>query len=297
MNIRQLRSFVVLAETLHFGQAAQRLNITQPPLSRQITALEDTVGTMLFERHSRSVMLTAAGMSFYKNVARLLDELDAAVMTARAHAVGDSGELKVAFTMYSAWNVLPEAVSNFSGMYPKVTLILNETLPRDLNISLINGEADVGISFTMKFNNQLRTKPLYREPLCAVLPYDHPLADLKKISVQALAQEPFVTFPKSTAPALHKAVMDCCEKYNFVPEIKVEAHLQQTIVNLVAKGLGVALVPNSMRRMQLEGARFISLEESNFIEQSIYWRENNTNPCLKHFIQCFKPIKNNSYLD
>lgn len=285
MDIRQLRSFLTLADTLNFRRAAERLNITQPPLSRQIAALEESIGTPLFWRHSRSVGLTPAGEQFRMDVSRLLDDLDVAVQSARSAAEGERGTLTIAFTMYAAWNILPELVSSFSDAYPDVALALDETLPRDLHAALVNGSADVGISFPLRFAHTLQYRPLFHEPLCAVLPETHRLAGETIVSVGDLAPDPFITFPGTTAPALHEAVTACCGLYDFEPSIRVEAHLQQTIVNLVAKGLGVALVPNSMRRMQLAGAVFLPLVESPQVEQGVYWNADNPNPCLHRFIE------------
>lgn len=280
MNIRQLHSFIAVAETLHFGMAAEQLNMTQPPLSRQIAALEDDIGTALFERHSRSVVLTPAGESFYHNIKKLLGELDFAVTSARAAARGEQGQLTVAFTMFAAWGVVPSVVSAFSKRYPQVALKLNETLPPDLPEALRTGKADVGITLPLSYRHELESQLLYREPLCAVVPDKHHLAERKEISVAELAKERFITFPESTAPALHSAVMQCCRQEEFEPQVLVETHLQQTIVNLVAEGLGVALVPASMSRMQLAGARFLALTKTTYIELYAYWHPQSANPCL-----------------
>lgn len=291
MNIRQLRSFIVLAETLHFGRAAEQLNMTQPPLSRQIAALEADVGATLFERHSRAVKLTAAGDNFYHNIKRLLGELDFAVKSAAAVAKGERGQLSVAFTMYSAWGVLPAVVSAYSRRYPEVSLKLNETLPPDLPEALMTGNADVGISFPLPHSQPLTSRPLFREPLCAVVPSQHWLAEKATISVAELANERFVTFPETTAPALHDAVMRCCRQGGFEPKVKVETHLQQTIVNLVAEGIGVALVPASMRRLQLPGAVFLSLTQKAYVELHVYWNERSANPCLPRFIDSLSSLQ------
>ncbi|KAA1173980.1 LysR family transcriptional regulator [Marinobacter salinexigens] len=285
MDLKHLRSFLVLAETLNFSRAAQRLNITQPPLSRQIATLEESIGTPLFWRHSRSVVLTPAGEQFRQDISRLIGDLDFAVESARLAAYGGRGKLTLAFTMYAAWNVLPDMVARFSAEYPDVSLSLSETLPRDLHDSLIQGLADVGLSFPFRFDHTLQYKPVFREPLCAVLPASHRLSSQTSVSAGDLAQDAFITFPKTTAPALHEAVTNCCESYGFKPAIKVETQLQQTIVNLVANGLGVALVPDSMRKLRLEGAAFLSLKDSPVIEQGLYWNEHNPNPCVQRFIE------------
>ena len=286
MNLRHLQSFVMLAETLHFGEAARRLHMTQPPLSRQIAALEAALGVQLFTRHSRSVVLTPAGSNFYHNALRLLDDYDFAVRSARATARGESGELRIGFTMCAAWSVLPDLLAEFREAQPEVTLKLTETLPKDLQTSLLRGEVDIGISFPLPPGSAsaLHFRRLFSEPLCAVLPQQHRLAGRERVSAGELAEEAFVTFPHSTAPELHEAVSSCCLHYRFEPDIRLETNLQQTIVNLVAKGLGVSLVPQSMSRMQLEGAVFRPLEYSPAVEQGVFWNADNPNPCLPLFL-------------
>ena len=289
MNIKHLRSFVVLAETLHFGQAAKRLHMTQPPLSRQISALEDALGVTLFERHSRSVVLTAAGENFRHNARRLLEDYEFAVRSAQSTARGEMGELRIAFTMCAAWSVLPDLLARFREHCPDVSLKLKETLPKDLHADLLSGEVDVGISFPAAAADRLSYQEVLRESLCAVLPAQHPLAARAAISAGELAEEAFVTFPGSTAPELHEVVSDCCLHYQFEPDIRLETNLQQTIVNLVAKGLGVSLVPESMSRMQLEGAVFVPLEYSRPVAQGVYWQPQNMNPSLQRFLSIIPP--------
>lgn len=286
MDVRRLQYFIALAETLHFGRAAQRLHITQPPLSRQIATLESALGTPLFTRNSRSVALTSAGEDFYCHARRLLSELDLAVHSAQATARGEQGELRIGFTMYAAWNVLPQLLKRYAGQHSGVRLSLCETLPRDLQQALNAGEIDLGIAFPSPVAAPLDYRALFCEPLCAVLPATHPLAGKSHIDAGALSAEPFVTFPRSTAPALHAAVTACCEQAGFEPNIRLETHLQQTIVNLVAAGFGVALVPNSMRRMQLPDAVFKPLSDSPQIEQGLFWNSRNANPCLAEFLEC-----------
>lgn len=286
MNLRHLQHFVILAETLHFGQAAKRLHMTQPPLSRQIIALEKSLGFQLFVRHSRSVALTPAGEHFYHTAKRLLDDFEFGVQAAQAVSRGERGELRIGFTMCAAWSILPELLAVFRESYPNVSIKLNETLPRDLQETLQRGDIDIGISFPMAQAQSLSYQPMYQEALCAVLPSDHPLAQVPQVSVGDLADESFVTFPAATAPELHQAFMACCHRYHVEPDIRLETHLQQTIVNLVAKGLGVSLVPDSMRRMQLEGVIFKPLEYSVQVEQGIFWNTHNLNPCLQPFLAC-----------
>ena len=284
MHIRHLRHFVVLAETLHFGQAAKRLHMSQPPLSRQILTLEETLGFDLFQRNSRAVSLTPAGAAFYQQAKRLLDEFDFAVRSSQAIARGERGELRIGFTMCAAWSILPELLASFGEAFPDVAVTLHETLPKDLHGALLSGDVDVGISFPVPDEPRMHYQPLFQEPLCAVLPADHRLAQQPALRTADLADEAFITFPASTAPELHEAVMTCCQHSGFQPRIHLQTNLQQTIVNLVARGLGVSLVPESMRRMQLEGALFLSLDTSPMVEQGMFWNEHNQNPCLQPFL-------------
>ncbi|MES1926471.1 LysR family transcriptional regulator [Salinisphaera sp. T31B1] len=286
MDFRQLRYFATVAETLNFGAAARQLNITQPPLSRQIAALEARLGVTLFRRSSRSVVLTPAGADFHVHVRQLLEDMDRAERAVRATAAGDRGELSVGFTMYAAWNVLPRLVRAFSDHRPAIAIRLEETLPGQLDDALACARADVGIGFPAQLRPSLQYRPLFREPICAVLPSTHRLADRTRIAVDELAGEPFVTFPRATAPALYEALAHCCARHGFEPNIRLETHLQQTIVNLVAAGLGVSLVPESMRRMQLSGAVFRAIHDAPEIEQGIYWSTDNRNPCLAPFLDC-----------
>ena len=285
-DLRQLRYFVALAETLHFGRAAERLHITQPPLSRQIADLEASLGTALLVRNSRSVSLTPAGRSFYQHAREVLAALDLAVRASHAIARGDRGELRLSFTMCAAWNVLPRLLRHYRQGYPEVEVRLEEIVPRDLEQALTSGSVDLGISFPAAGASRLHYRRLLDEPLCAVLPADHPLAAHAEVAAPELAGEDFISFPASTAPALHAAVSGHCRQHGFAPRVRLETHLQQTIVNLVAEGLGVALVPDSMRRMQLPGAVFRPLRDAPRVEQGLFWSAHNDNPCIAGFLAC-----------
>lgn len=286
VDFRQLRYFLALADTLHFGRAATLLHISQPPLSRQIAALEEELGVVLFNRTSRQVELTAAGRHFQEQAARIIEALDVAVRSTQATERGERGVLRVGFTMSAAWSVLPPLIRVYSDAYPDADVQLSEVLPRELNDALISGNADIGIAFPWQRPPGLEYMPIYAEPLCAVLPTGHRLAQHHEIAVAQLASEPFITFPVATAPALHELVIGCCREHGFEPRIRMETHLQQTIVNLVAEGLGVSLVPQSMSRMQLPGAVFRPVSATRMVEQGAIWAASNDNPCLKCFLDC-----------
>lgn len=288
MDLRQLRYFVTLADTLHFGRAAAQLHISQPPLSRQIAALEEELGVELVARNSRHVALTPAGRHFHEQATRLFQSLDGAVHSTRAVARGERGVLHVGFTMSAAWNVLPPLTRIFGESHPDVHLQLTEVLPSELGESLLSGVMDVGIAFSWQRAEGLEYQPIHAEPLCAVLPRNHRLAMREVVDVTELAGEPFVTVPMAAAPALYELVIGCCRDHGFEPHIRLQTQLQQTIINLVAEGLGVSLVPRSMSKIQLEGAAFRPISRPKIVEQGVIWAADNGNPCLAPFLACAK---------
>ena len=286
MDFRQLRYFVALADTLHFGRAAALMHISQPPLSRQIAALEEELGVQLFKRSTRQVELTAAGRHFHEQAVRIIEALNTAVRSTQATERGERGVLRVGFTMSVAWSVLPPLIKAYSDAYPEADIQLSEVLPRELNDALTSGSVDVGIAFPWQRPPGLEYLAVFTEPLCAVLPAGHRLAKQKTVNVGDLADEPFITFPAATAPALHEMVIGCCREHGFEPRIRLETHLQQTIVNLIAEGLGVSLVPQSMSKMQLPGAVFRPVTAPRMVEQGVIWAAGNDNPCLACFLAC-----------
>lgn len=286
IDLRQLRYFVTLADTLHFGRAATLLHISQPPLSRQVASLEEEIGVSLLKRSTRLVELTAAGRHFHEQAQRIIAGLDTAVRSTQAIERGELGVLRVGFTMAAAWSVLPPLIKRYSDAFPQADVELSEVLPKELNDALMSGNVDVGIAFPWQRPPGLEYLAVHTEPLCAVVPSDHRLAQSDEIAVSDLAAEPFITFPATTAPALHELVIGCCHEHGFEPRIRLETHLQQTIVNLVAEGLGVSLVPQSMSKMQLSGAKFLPVSATRMVEQGVIWAADNDNPCLARFLEC-----------
>lgn len=284
MELRQVRYFLAVAEHLHFGRAAQSLHVTQPPLSRQIAALEQELGVMLFERHSRAVRLTAAGQSFVDQARALVGGLDQAVRGAQASARGERGELRIGFTSMAAWALLPGLLKRYCDHYPQVQVNLNEVLPRDLDALVYAGEVDLALSIPTAEPTELAYHPLAQEPLCLALPSDHRLANEEVIALAQLADEPFIGFPRATAPALYEAIIACCAQAGFEPRVRMRTHLQQTIVNLVATGLGWALVPESISRLALPGVSFKRVSSSPLITYGACWVAGNRHPCLLSFL-------------
>jgi len=284
IDIKHLRYFVVLAETLHFGRAAMRLNLSQPPLSRQIAALESELGVALFERGTRAVTLTAAGVRFRIDACAILAALDQATRNALAASRGEQGALAVGFTMCAAYSVVPGLAQAYSASFPGVSLKIRELFADDMLSQLLDGKIDAAILFPIEPQAGLHLQELHREPLCAVLACDHRLAAATEIGIGELAGEAFVQAPREVSPTLHDAILGFCRAAGFEPQVRLEARLQQTILTLVAEGVGVALVPQSMRRTQLDGIVFKPLTDAPSIQLMMAWTEHNRNPCLPGFL-------------
>lgn len=283
-TLAQLRYFRALAETGHFGRAAQRLHMSQPPLSRQIAALERDLGIKLFERTPKGVTLTAAGAQFLADSRDVLQLVDQAHRNATATARGEAGQLTMGFTMSASYSVVPSLTRRYQRAFPHVTLRVREMMPNAMEAELRDGGIDVAISFAGDGPSPFETHMLLREPLVVALPEAHPLARSRKLRVESLAAERFLITPREQVPVLHDAILQRCRAAGFAPHIGLEVYLQQTIVNFVAEGLGVALVPASMQRSQIAGVRFKPIDDAPIVDQLLLWSRANRNPCLAGFL-------------
>lgn len=284
VDIRQMRYFVVLAETLHFGRAAERLHLTQPPLSRQITALEKELGVRLLERHSRHATLTRAGQRFLEDSRAVLASFDQACHNARLADRGELGELSIGFMMHAAYTVLPSLAQRYMAAYPKVHVRLREVIPSSLADDVLAGRFDAGIMFYPGSIRGLETRAIHHEKLCLAVHHTHHLSGRDLVCARHLSGEPFIAAPTEVAPLLREAITEYCRSGGFVPTVRLETQLQQTIVSLVAENLGIALVPELMRKLGIADVAFRDLEDAPTIEHVIAWRPSNLNPVLWPFL-------------
>jgi DNA-binding transcriptional LysR family regulator len=284
IDIRQMRYFVVLAETLHFGRAAERLHLTQPPLSRQVAALEKELGVRLLQRHSRRATLTRAGERFLEESRVALAAFDQACRNARLADRGELGELAIGFMMHAAYTVLPGLARRFMAACPQVELALREVVPGALLGDVLAGRFDAGIMFSPGPTRGLETRAIHREKLCLAAHRTHELAGRAVVGARDLAGQKLIATPADVAPSLSEAIAGYCRAGGFSPEIRLEAQLQQTIVSLVAEDLGIALVPESMRKLGIADVVFRALEEAPEIAHVVAWRPGNRNPALGRFL-------------
>jgi DNA-binding transcriptional LysR family regulator len=262
MDTRHMRYFVALAETLHFGHAAQRMNMSQPPFSRQISAIEKTLGVQLFERNSRNVALTPAGQHFLADCRAVLEGFDAACRDVQLVASGMKGELKLGFMMHAAHSVIPALVRLYSQARPDVRLILEERIPTDIEEMLAEGTLDAAVTFGSGPAPHLRTLLLARDRLCLIVPKGHRLAGAETIGPQSLAGERLIAAPATVAPTLRTAIGHYCAAGGVVPHFAFEPRLQHTIIRLVQEGLGVALIPQSLCDDLAEGVVSRTLDDA-----------------------------------
>ncbi|HBO1302087.1 LysR substrate-binding domain-containing protein [Pseudomonas aeruginosa] len=288
MELRHLRYFIAVAEELHFGRAAERLGISQPPLSQQIQALEEEVGARLFERTNRRVELTDAGRLFLDESRQVLAQVDKAVLLARRAHLGELGELKIGFTSSAPFtSTIPSSIHAFRKAYPDVHLDLQEMSSRQVLKALLEESLQVGVIRPLALPDAVHWVELFREPLVAVLRADHPLAAGSEdgLAIAALAEEPFVFFPRSYGTGLYDQVIALTRQAGFSPRIAQEASEAMTIIGLVSAGLGVSILPASFRRTRVDGVVYRTLSDPE--ATTAVWlvrRQNEGSPLALSFI-------------
>ena len=282
MELRHLNAFIAVAEELHFGRAAARLQISQSPLSQSIRALEAELGVRLLERTTRRVSLLAAGEAFLPRAREALAAAGHAVEDARAAAAGELGRLAVGFTGSMTYLLLPVLAKALRVQLPRLQLELHgEMLTPDQVEGLISGRLDLGLLRPPVERPSLRLEPIGSEPLVAVLPATHPLARLDKVPVARLENEPFITYPSHFRSVVHDAVAATCAEHGFAPTVAMEVGETSTLVSFVAADAGVALVPASAQLMNISGAVYRELlGATHSVQIAIAWRRGDERPLL-----------------
>lgn len=293
MNLRRLRFFVTVAEELHFGRAAERLCMTQPPLSQAILALEQELSVTLFERTKRHVALTPVGKQLLPHVTRLLEEVEELPGLARELARGEVGALNLGFVTTADFSLLPTLIGRYRQSYPKVKISLRE-MSSDLQVeALLQGEIDAGLMTPLHttLHASLSYLPLYHEPLVAAVPEawvaSGRLTPVEgRLPLAEVAREPLVLFPRRSAPVFHDIITNYFEINGTRPVIGQEAIQMQTIISLVSAGIGVALVPGSLCQLARPGVRYLSLaEKPPTIETGLAWRRDDPSPTVNRLVE------------
>jgi DNA-binding transcriptional LysR family regulator len=286
IDLRHLRYFLAVAEELHFGRAAQRLHIAQPPLSQQIRRLEEEIGYPLFLRSSRSVKLTPAGKALMDRARRTLHKVGEDLEAVRSVARGEVGVLKVGFVGSAMLTRLPSILDRYRRLYSRVQLHLNEFHTSQLIDALREGSADVALARDAGAAEDLHVKPAFVEPFVAVVPRRHPLAKLRSIPIARLKDEPFVFFPSSAGSY---AWENSIKLLGFHPNIVQEAPQWLTIVRLIGAGLGVSIAPASVEQLVSPDVVCRKLSPSGGSTSiDLVYRVNETNPLVNAFCEVFR---------
>ncbi|KVD76012.1 LysR family transcriptional regulator [Burkholderia ubonensis] len=262
MELKQLRYFVAVADELHFGRAAKRLFISQPALSFDIRKFEDALGVQLFARTSKSVALTNAGEVLLGEARRLLlQAAEAERLTVRS-ASGYAGRLRVGFVHSMLYRGLPDAVRRFEADHPGVEIVLSEMNTQAQVQAIQRGQIDLGYAHWGHFPPEVDSTPIHAEPFVCCLPAGHPLARRRQVALAALADEPFILFPRDAAPHYHDLIIAQCVNAGFSPLIRHEARLWQTILSTIEFGMGVALVPRVLQQVKSDRLAFRPLKDA-----------------------------------
>ncbi|MEH3047841.1 LysR family transcriptional regulator [Sphingomonas adhaesiva] len=294
MDVRQLRHFVAVAETLHFNRAAERLNMTQPPLSQSIMALERELGAPLFIRTKRSVALTPFGGLWLVHVREALGILAFLPETAQRLRRGETGRLDLSFVSIADYSVLPPLARAYAARYPAVDLALREMTSEVQIAGLLEGAGHAGIIIPPPVGTlhpTLSYRRLLSEPLIAAIPESWPeqgrlTLEAGRLSPATIVDAPLIMFPRSSAPAFHDLIIDYLSMHRGSLRIAQEAIQMQTIISLVSAGMGMALVPASLRKLARSDVRYVDLAgEVPCLEIGLVWRTDDATPALQRFLE------------
>lgn len=287
MELRHLRYFVVLAEELHFGRAAERLRMAQPPLSQQIQAFEAELGAKLFDRNRRKVELTAAGIALLPEARDILARAAELPRLAQAAAAGAAGRLDIAFTGSVPFTeVMPRILRAFRHQYPEVRVSLREMSTGSQIEAMTEGKLDIGFARPADSNlpHGVTARRILREPLVLALPADHPLAGIPSLSMAQVAGEGLVMNPRHIGSGLYDKISQLCAHAGFTPHIAVEAHQMSTMIRLVGAGLGLAVVPQTMCRIGFDGVVFADIDDPQAFIDLLLIHRSTFSPVIQNFL-------------
>lgn len=292
MELRQLRYFIAVAEEQSFSRAAVRLHVSQPPLSMHVKGLEDGLGIRLFDRSNRGVALTPAGQVFYDEIRSVLRRLDQARIKAQNAGNGERGSICVGFVSIADYGVLPPALKRFREQFPHVEVQLHE-LTTDAQIKEIRaGRLDVGIGLAPVDEADLTFETVLRERLLLAAPTGHRLIkSAGAVRLKAFSSESFVIPPRDIAPGLYDLIISQCRASGFTPKINQHARQMQTVIGLVASGMGFALVPSSVKNLKRAGVQYRALRgATDSVELGVLRARDEESPLSNRFVAVLKEV-------
>lgn len=285
-EFHQLRCFVAVAEHLHFGQAAAQLNMTQPPLSRQIQLLERAVGVTLFDRTSRSVRLTPAGRVFLPEAKRILRLADSALKWTRRVWRGEAGTLRIGFTAASGYGMLPALIRRVRAIMPDIDLVLREMVTRVQIEALDSGVLDLGFMRPSAECRRFTVRDHATEAMVVALPAADAACTSAPMPLARLEGRPFIMYSPDNALYFHDLVTILLDEHRVQPLVVEQVGQIHSMLALVDAGFGAALVPETAARLHFPGVAFRPLADgaSPVVQTNVVWRPGNDNPALARFL-------------
>jgi DNA-binding transcriptional LysR family regulator len=281
----------MVAEELHFGRAAERLHMTQQPLSQQIYQLEAELGVSLFHRTKRRIQLTNAGKVFFEESRQLLLQADRAIQKARQAARGEIGRLSIGFSGFATYSVLPKVLQTFRQRFPKVELNLEEMSTSVQIQALQEKQIQLGLMIPPVNDKSLSVELLLQEPLVVVLPKTHSLAKESELVLSALANEPFILVPRHLEPGYYDLCISLFQQAGFSPKVVQKASQKQTILGLVSAGMGVSLAPASICNISRAGVVYTNLSApASKVNLAAVWQQDETSSVLQAFLEVIREI-------
>ena len=292
MELRQLRYFIAVAEEQSFSRAAVRLHVSQPPLSIHVKGLEDELGIRLFHRSNRGVALTPAGQVFYDEIRSVLRRLDQARIKAQNAGNGERGTLSVGFVSIADYGVLPPALKRFREQFPHVEVHLHELTTDAQTREIRAGRLDIGIGLAPVDEVDLTFETVLRERLLLAAPTGHRLIKSDgAVRLKAFSNESFIIPPRDIAPGLYDLIISQCRASGFTPKINQHARQMQTVIGLVASGMGFALVPSSVKNLKRAGVQYRALRgATDSVELGMLRARDEDGPLGNHFVAVLKDV-------
>ncbi|CAA9426331.1 MAG: Transcriptional regulator, LysR family [uncultured Rubrobacteraceae bacterium] len=285
METELLKSFVTVAEELHFGRAAEKRHIAQPALSRHVQRLEGELGAALFDRDRRNVALTEAGRIYLDEARAILERVEYGRRRVERARRGEVGEISFGYEAATLYNVFPDIVRLYREKYPDVSLFLHEMVTEDQISALAEDRLDVGLIHPEFTPKDLEGEIVFREPVVVALPDTHPLAGEARVEVADLAADPFILFPRRFGPEKYDRMIGLCAAAGFAPNVVQEAESKQGMVGLVAAGIGVALLPASVSSLRRGGVVYAEIDDADrSMEMGLVWNPKRATPVLTGFL-------------
>lgn len=292
MELRQLRHFVALAEEMHFGRAASRLFITQPALSNSVIRLEEEMGVRLFDRGSKSMEMTLIGRAMLERAREIVTLEEKLLKFAHAMAAGSAGFIDVGFTSTLLFRGLTDVLNEFARSFSEIELSVRELSTQTQLDMLRNGRLDVGFINSPVAPAGLESLVLFEERFVACLPQTHPLARKREIDVKELRDDVFVMFSRDPSPAYYDHVIALCGSGGFQPKVRVAAALVLSVVALVASGVGVSLVPESVSKAGIDGVVYVPIRSVKRQPSAfVVWNTKREVPGLDALIQTVRRVR------